>query len=97
MEKVIVELITASQLSGAALLGEIESSLPGLQLDPNYPPVEMAPRDPGQAARSPGDRVIVVRGLIAPVDKAALKNAAGVQGVWSDGPVAPFADGEEPR
>ena len=95
MEKVIVEVMVRPDLSDAALMDEIGGKLPGLQLDPGYPPVDVTPSDPSRLGVIPDARVVVVRGQIAPHDKSTLEAAPGVLGVWSDGPIVPFAD-EEP-
>ena len=95
MERVLVEVMVPAGLSEAALMDEIGGKLPGLRLDPGFPPIEVTPADPSALAAAPDARVVVLRGRIASADKAALAAAPGVLGVWSDGPVAPFAD-EDP-
>lgn len=95
MEKVIVEVMVPPGLSDTALMDEVGARLPGLTLDPGYPPVEVTPSDPSHLGAVPGGKVVVLRGQIAPGDKPALEAAPGVLGVWSDGPIAPFSD-EEP-
>lgn len=98
MEKVIVELRVPDGLSDAALMADIGSKLPGLQIDPGYPPVEVTPSDPAQVrGAAGGGKVVVIRGQIASGDKPALEAAPGVLGVWSDGPVAPFAPDADDR
>lgn len=97
MERVIVEVMVPAGLSDAALMDEIEGKLPGLRLDPGFPPVEVTPADPSALAATPDAKVVVLRGRIASGDKPALEASRGVLGVWSDGPIAPFADDEEGR
>lgn len=90
MENVIVELLVASHLTGAALLSHVDRSLPGLELDTGYSPAEIEPRAEDAERVKEGMRVVVVRGRIAPGRIDDLKRAETVLGVWSDGPVEGF-------
>jgi len=92
MENVIVELLVASHLTGAALLSQVDRNLPGLELDTEYAPAEIEPREEDADRVRQGMRVVVVRGRIAPGRIADLKQADTVLGVWSDGPVEGFGD-----
>ncbi len=92
MENVIVELLIASHLTGAALLSQIDRNLPGLELDTEYVPAEIEPREEDADRVTQGMRVVVVRGRISNGKIAELKQVDTVLGVWSDGPVEGFGD-----
>lgn len=92
MENVIIELLVASHLTGAALLSQIDRNLPGLELDTEYVPAEIEPREEDADRVTEGMRVVVVRGRIDPEKIADLKQMDNVLGVWSDGRVEGFGD-----
>ena len=92
MENVIVEFLVASHLTGAALLSQVDLNLPGLELDTEYSPAEIEPREEDADRVKEGMRVVVVRGRIAPGSIAELKKVDNVLGVWSDGRLEGFGD-----
>ena len=62
LERVILELIVAANLSGAPLLSEIAERYPSLSLDDTYEPVEITPRDEERMRLGDQRKVVVVRG-----------------------------------
>ena len=90
MEKVLIELVVPANLAGATLLAQAKERLPSVQIDGDYQPVQMDPSPEDTALLGEGEKVVVIRGSIAPEDRDSLKGQPGVLHVWSDARVEPF-------
>lgn len=92
VERVIVEMVVAMHLSGAALTSQIVDRLPSFRLDETFAPVEMTPREQDLPQIPEGHKVVVIRGVVDPQQIDDLEAAPGVLKVWSDGRVEPFGE-----
>lgn len=90
MENVIVELIVAANLTGAALMQDVKTELPLLNVDENYKPIEMVPSEQDAAKVPQSAKVIVIRGAVEESDMAKLKQLDKVLHVWTDGKAEAF-------
>jgi hypothetical protein len=89
MERVMIELLVPETDEDSAM-AFAAAHLPGAELDPDYPPIDMTPR-PEHAALARSGRVVLVRARIAPEARARLLALDHVLSISSDeGRIEPF-------
>ena len=93
-ERVLVEIRVPSSLEGADARLSLAAGVdvPGFELDSGFAPVPVSAHAE-QAANlaASSEEVVIVRGTVAPDERAALESQPNVIKVWDDTPIAPFA------
>jgi serine protease AprX len=89
-ERVLVEMRVPRGEQGLALTRAL--GIPGLAVDPNYPPVPMPRGGEEVAGLAAGEETVIVRATIDPNRKAELEADPNVVKIWTDGRIAPFGE-----
>jgi len=99
VEDVIVEMRVPRRAGpGQVIRKAADMRIGGFQIDEDYEPVPLRPRDPGlsKSLDSSEENLVVVRGRIAWGRKRDLESQPGVVSVWRDTPIASFRQGQCP-
>ncbi len=90
--QVIIEIVVAANITGAALISTIDERLPDVIVDENYQPIPIVPADIDMKRISDGERVITIRGMIEQERINDIEKVPGVLHIWRDAKVEPFTN-----
>ncbi len=92
LQSVLVELRMPTGQDASDAVGLAAGlNVPGLEIDPSYPPVPIkGSSEEGAASDAATEQTVIVRGMIEESKIAELEAQADVVKVWKDTPIQPF-------